>query len=129
MRLAKILCRESRGTDEIGWYDARRLCVILPDTSDEGAIAFVQRFTEIANHSGLSPLHNILGYHGQAHSDNERLSAEQIGKGIEEAGQDIQLNPPRRKTARRSPAPAKSPASSSVRFRSGSAPSISLAGH
>jgi lipopolysaccharide/colanic/teichoic acid biosynthesis glycosyltransferase len=95
-RLAKLLCRESRATDEIGWYDRRQVCVVLPDTSDEGAMAFVRRITESANHSGMSPLCNVLGYRGQAHSDNETLSAEQIAKGIEEAGQDIPLDTPRR---------------------------------
>jgi lipopolysaccharide/colanic/teichoic acid biosynthesis glycosyltransferase len=91
-RLARLLCRETRATDEIGWYDSRRLCAVLPDTSDEGAISFVRRFTESANHSGLSPMCNVLGYHGQAHSDNETLSAEQIGEEIEAAGQDISLD-------------------------------------
>jgi lipopolysaccharide/colanic/teichoic acid biosynthesis glycosyltransferase len=88
-RLAKLLCRRARATDEIGWFKARRLCVVLPDTSADGAISFVRDFTESANHRGLSPICNVLGYHGQAHSDNERLSVEQIARGIDDAGQDV----------------------------------------
>jgi len=89
-RLAKMLCRRARATDEIGWFEARHLCVVLPDTPAEGALAFVRDFTASANHRGLSPICNVLGYHGQAHSDNERLSVAQIARGIDEAGQDIQ---------------------------------------
>src|SRR5579872_7400680 len=36
-RLARLLCRRARATDEIGWFDSRRICVVLPDTSEEGA--------------------------------------------------------------------------------------------
>ncbi len=90
-RLAGYLCRRARATDEIGWFDSRRLCVVLPDTSEEGAIAFASDYTESANHRGLSPVCDVLSYHGQMHSDNERLTAEQIATGIEEAGRDIPL--------------------------------------
>lgn len=95
-RLAGFLCRRARSTDEIGWFDSRRLCVVLPDTSEEGAVAFVGDYTESANHRGLSPVCNVLSYHGQMHSDNERLTAEQIAVGIEEAGRDMPLGPQRR---------------------------------
>jgi lipopolysaccharide/colanic/teichoic acid biosynthesis glycosyltransferase len=90
-RLAGYLCHRARATDEIGWFDSQRLCVVLPDTSEEGAIAFVSAYSESANHRGLSPICDVLSYHGQMHSDNERLTAEQIAKGIEEAGRDIPL--------------------------------------
>ncbi|MGD0139492.1 MAG: sugar transferase [Tepidisphaeraceae bacterium] len=89
-RLAKMLCRRARATDEIGWFEPRHLCVVLPDTPAEGALSFVRDFTESANHRGLSPICNVLGYRGQAHSDNERLSVAQIARGIDEAGQDVQ---------------------------------------
>jgi lipopolysaccharide/colanic/teichoic acid biosynthesis glycosyltransferase len=88
-RLAKLLCRRTRATDEVGWFEKGRLCVVLPDTSEEGAMAFVQHFTETANQLGLAPICNVLGYRGQMHSDNEPLDAEQIAEGIDEAGQDI----------------------------------------
>lgn len=98
-RLAGFLCRRARATDEVGWFDSRRLCVVLPDTSEEGAVAFVGDYTESANHRGLSPICNVLRYHGQMHSENERMTAEQIAVGIDSAGQDI---PP--EAARRGPA-------------------------
>lgn len=90
-RLARLLCRRSRATDEVGWFEKGRLCIILPDTSEEGAMSFVRDFTETANHRGLSPICNVLGYQGQMHSDNERMDAEQIAQGIDEAGQDVCL--------------------------------------
>jgi len=95
-RLAGYLCRRARATDEVGWFDSRRLCVVLPDTSEEGAVAFVSDYTESANHKGLSPVCNILGYRGQMHSENETLTAEQIAVGIEEAGQDVPIENSRR---------------------------------
>ena len=52
-------------------------------------MAFVGRFSESANHRGMSPLCNVLSYRGQTHSDNEQVSVAQIALGIEEAGRDI----------------------------------------
>src|SRR6202167_4554320 len=49
-RLARLLCRRARATDEVGWFEKGRLCIILPDTSEEGAMSFVRDFTETANH-------------------------------------------------------------------------------
>jgi lipopolysaccharide/colanic/teichoic acid biosynthesis glycosyltransferase len=95
-RMARLLCRRARTTDEIGWYDSRRLCVVLPDTGDVGSMAFVRRFTEMANHRRISPICNVLGYHGQAHSENERMSAEEMGHEIDEVGEDICPDPIRR---------------------------------
>jgi lipopolysaccharide/colanic/teichoic acid biosynthesis glycosyltransferase len=88
-RLARLLCRRTRATDEVGWFEKGRLCVILPDTSEEGAMSFVRDLTETANFRGLSPICNVLGYRGQMHSDNERMDADQVARGIEDAGQDI----------------------------------------
>ncbi len=106
-RVGKLLCRRARATDEIGWFDARRLCVVLPDTSAEGAMSFVRRFTEWANYRGLSPLCNLLSYRGQTHSDNEKLSVAQFAMGIEEAGQGSAR---RRGSARPKPTAAATPA-------------------
>jgi lipopolysaccharide/colanic/teichoic acid biosynthesis glycosyltransferase len=88
-RVGRLLCRRARATDEIGWFDTQRLCVVLPDTSGDGAMAFVRHFIEAANHRGLSPLCNLLSYRGQTHSDNEKMSVAQFSKGIEEAGEDL----------------------------------------
>lgn len=88
-RLAKLLCRRARATDEVGWFDAQQLCVVLPDTSGDGAMAFVGHFTESANYRGLSPRCNVLSYRGETHSDNEQMSVEQFALGIEDAGQDM----------------------------------------
>jgi len=98
-RLGRSLCRRARATDEIGWFDARRLCVVLPDTTEEGAISFVRDYTEASNHRGLSPVCNVLCYRGQTHSDSERMTAGQVARGIEEAGRDIAAKPTERKTS------------------------------
>jgi lipopolysaccharide/colanic/teichoic acid biosynthesis glycosyltransferase len=88
-RVGRLLCRRARATDEIGWFDRQRLCVVLPDTAGDGAMSFVRNFVEAANQRGLSPLCNLLSYRAQTHSDNEQLSVAQFAKGIEEAGQDL----------------------------------------
>jgi lipopolysaccharide/colanic/teichoic acid biosynthesis glycosyltransferase len=88
-RLARLLCRRARATDEIGWFEPGRLGVVLPDTSADGALAFVRDFTESANYRGFSPICNVLSYRGQAHSDNERLSVEQVARAIDAEGQDF----------------------------------------
>ena len=90
-KLARLLCRRARATDEVGWFEKGRLCVILPDTSEEGAMSFVRDITESANFRGISPICNVLGYRGQMHSDNERMDADQIARGIDYAGQDISV--------------------------------------
>jgi lipopolysaccharide/colanic/teichoic acid biosynthesis glycosyltransferase len=100
-RVGRLLCRRARATDEIGWFDTQRMCVVLPDTSDDGAMAFVRHFIESANHLGLSPICNLLSYRGQMHSDNEMMSVAQFARGIEEAGQD--LGPDARNGVRNSP--------------------------
>jgi lipopolysaccharide/colanic/teichoic acid biosynthesis glycosyltransferase len=89
-RLSKQLCRRSRATDEVGWFDRNRVCAVLPDTSPEGAMAFVRDFTLVANQRGLSPICNVLTYRGTMHSDNEQMSVEQVALGMDSAGQDIQ---------------------------------------
>jgi lipopolysaccharide/colanic/teichoic acid biosynthesis glycosyltransferase len=86
-RLARHLCQRARATDEIGWFDARRLCVVLPDTNEEGAVSFVRHVTEVANYSGLSPVCNVLCYHGQMHSANEVMNAKQVVLGAEDGDQ------------------------------------------
>jgi len=100
-RVGRLLCRRARATDEIGWFDPQRLCVVLPDTSGDGAMSFVRHFTESANYRGLAPLCNLLSYQGKMHSDNEKMSVAQFALGIEEAGQD--LGPDARRGAGNSP--------------------------
>jgi lipopolysaccharide/colanic/teichoic acid biosynthesis glycosyltransferase len=84
-QLARLLCRRARASDEIGWFEPRRMCVVLPDTSGDGAMAFVRDFTESANYRGLSPVCNVMSYQSRTHSDNEQMSVEQFAKGIDES--------------------------------------------
>ena len=88
-RLARLLCHRTRASDEVGWFEKGRLCVVLPDTSEDGAMSFVRDFSQTANQIGLSPICNVLGYQGQMHSENEPVDAEQIVRGMDDAGEDI----------------------------------------
>ncbi len=36
-KFANMLAQRKRMTDELGWYDDKRICIILPDTSYENA--------------------------------------------------------------------------------------------
>jgi lipopolysaccharide/colanic/teichoic acid biosynthesis glycosyltransferase len=101
-RLAALLCRRARATDEIGWFDARHLGAVLPDTSGEGAMYFIRQFIDAANQKTLSPICKTMTYHGQPHSRNELLSVEQIVRALDEAGQDVELS----EGARTPPAPS-----------------------
>jgi lipopolysaccharide/colanic/teichoic acid biosynthesis glycosyltransferase len=48
LRLCKILLETIRIADEIGRYDARSVCAVLPDTNAGGAQTFVDRVNELA---------------------------------------------------------------------------------
>lgn len=52
-RLGRLLLNNSRVTDDAGWFDGRRLCAILPDTSARGAHAFAQRIAGLARRRGI----------------------------------------------------------------------------
>jgi len=60
--LGRILRQRVRATDEIGWFDHRRLCAVLPDTGAEGARHFVAGVCRRAHSSGLEPLCTIYAY-------------------------------------------------------------------
>lgn len=54
-RLAHVLLRVLRETDEIGWHDARTLCVVLTDTSAAGAETFLARLRESIESRAMEP--------------------------------------------------------------------------
>jgi lipopolysaccharide/colanic/teichoic acid biosynthesis glycosyltransferase len=60
--LGRILRERVRATDEVGWFDERRLCAVLPDTGPEGARHFVAGVTRRAHSGGLEPLCTIYAY-------------------------------------------------------------------
>jgi lipopolysaccharide/colanic/teichoic acid biosynthesis glycosyltransferase len=90
-RLARLLCQRARTTDEIGWFDTRRLCVVLPDTSPDGAMYFIQQFASAAYSRALSPICHVLSYSGQMREQVVKLSVEEIARGMDTVGRDINL--------------------------------------
>jgi lipopolysaccharide/colanic/teichoic acid biosynthesis glycosyltransferase len=48
MRLARMVLQCVRHTDEVGRYDARSICAILPDTGSAGALRLVRRVEKLA---------------------------------------------------------------------------------
>jgi lipopolysaccharide/colanic/teichoic acid biosynthesis glycosyltransferase len=61
-RIGQLLCDRARLTDEIGWFDSDRLCIILPDTTGGGARDFARQFTNVAYMRALSPICSVLTY-------------------------------------------------------------------
>ena len=61
-QLAAILVDRARGTDEVGWYDHRRLCAILPDTNPTGAGEFVRGVAARAAAAGLDARPAVYSY-------------------------------------------------------------------
>ncbi|MGA2582423.1 MAG: sugar transferase [Tepidisphaeraceae bacterium] len=64
-RLANLLCRRARATDEIGWFDSKCVCIVLPDTSAAGASEFLEQFVEAAYFHALSPQGRSMTYPSQ----------------------------------------------------------------
>jgi len=48
-RLTRALEELSRATDEVGWFDEKRPCAILPATAASGAERFARRISELAH--------------------------------------------------------------------------------
>lgn len=81
-RLARLLCRRLRATDEIGWFDPTRLCAVLPDTTAAGARLFVRQFTLVSNHRALSPICQVFSYPQHKGSNGTPLNIERILEGM-----------------------------------------------
>jgi hypothetical protein len=50
VRFVRYLKTRLRATDEIGWSEERRLCIMLPDTDELGALALAGEITRKMNH-------------------------------------------------------------------------------
>ena len=61
-KLGDLLIGEARQTDEIGFLDAKQLCVFLPYTACEGAHAFMSRFKSRSAAIGCMPIINLYCY-------------------------------------------------------------------
>ena len=61
-RLALTLLRRVRLTDEVGWFDDRHLCVLLPDTSAAGARIVADSVCDLVAHKSTRPIAVIYSY-------------------------------------------------------------------
>ena len=78
--LQKIFSRIRR-IDEIGWYDRRRIGIILPYTSERGAQRFAESLCELMDPSMAECVFNLYTYGSDRTITNE-LNQEKIGRDI-----------------------------------------------
>jgi lipopolysaccharide/colanic/teichoic acid biosynthesis glycosyltransferase len=71
LRLATILLRSIRETDELGCYDAQTLCAVLPDTGPAGASMLVARVRKATLHKPYQPTCTIYTYPDPPSTDTE----------------------------------------------------------
>lgn len=62
IRLATVLLRLVRETDELGRYDQRTLCAVLPDTDPVGASILIARVRRATAGKGYEPICTIYTY-------------------------------------------------------------------
>lgn len=70
LQLQKIISRMRR-IDEIGWYDPRRIGIILPYTSERGAQKFVESLCDFMDPSMVECIFNVYTYDVDNNSANE----------------------------------------------------------
>jgi lipopolysaccharide/colanic/teichoic acid biosynthesis glycosyltransferase len=64
MRLARTMVRRARGIDDVGWFNDRFLCAVLPDTTPHGARVFADSVSEMMTRHGPKPLSVVYSYPG-----------------------------------------------------------------
>jgi lipopolysaccharide/colanic/teichoic acid biosynthesis glycosyltransferase len=62
LRLARMVLKHARNTDEVGYYDERSICTILPDTGSVGAWQFAQRVCESAQCRSIASKCRVYTY-------------------------------------------------------------------
>lgn len=65
LRLAHLVCTRSRGTDDVGWFDQDTVCAILPDTSPDGAVRFIDQVTAGLRDVSIKPIATVYTYPSQ----------------------------------------------------------------
>jgi hypothetical protein len=61
-RVADGLKRRLRAIDEIGWFDERRIGVVLPYTAPEGALKVADDVTRTISNGNLAPSYTVYTY-------------------------------------------------------------------
>ncbi len=64
-RFARELADRARLTDEVGWFDERHLCAILPETSVAGANTFAQSVCDRVSRHAPTPVAAVFAYPGR----------------------------------------------------------------
>jgi lipopolysaccharide/colanic/teichoic acid biosynthesis glycosyltransferase len=70
-RVARVLLRRVRQTDDVGWFDDRHLCAVLPETPAAGARVFAARACDELARRQPRPLSVVYGYPGTSAADGE----------------------------------------------------------
>jgi lipopolysaccharide/colanic/teichoic acid biosynthesis glycosyltransferase len=63
-RMARVLLSRVRQTDDVGWFDERHLCAVLPDTPAGGARIFATRTCDEIARKQPRPTSVVYGYPG-----------------------------------------------------------------
>jgi hypothetical protein len=61
-RLARAMCKRSRTTDEVGWFDQQSLCAVLRVTSGEGGLRYAEDVCQILTGKMPRPLYTVYTY-------------------------------------------------------------------
>lgn len=62
VRLARTILKRIRVTDDIGWFDAEHLGLLLPETAPAGAWALAQKVCDAVAKHGSQPLITMYTY-------------------------------------------------------------------
>ncbi len=65
-----IIARRVRNVDELGWYDEKRLGIILPYTSTEGATRLIENLFDSLDTEIPKPVCDIFTYPSKKFTDN-----------------------------------------------------------
>ena len=63
-KILKTIYRRKRFVDEMGWYDDKRVAVLLPSTDQDGAEKFAIDIENKVHHRYMYPLFSVLAYAG-----------------------------------------------------------------
>ena len=80
LEFQKILSR-TRRIDEIGWYDRRRIGILLPYTPEWGAQKLAESLAELLDPSKAQCTFNIYTY-GSDRTGSDELIQEKIGRSV-----------------------------------------------
>ena len=71
MRLAKTILHRIRVTDDVGWFDAWHLGVLLPDTAPAGAWRLAQQICDRMGKRGRRPHVTMYSYGGDPVTESD----------------------------------------------------------